>query len=83
MYPGGNCQQNYEARKSSYNTNWHNYQVIKLLSGLPENIPATARVRAINLATDTLWSVLDDLPDNVTPLLKPQRRLSKALRTHQ
>ena len=65
MYPGGNCQQNYEARKSFYNTNWYNYQVIKLLSGLPETIPATAR--AINLAPGTLWCVLDDLPDNVGP----------------
>ena len=53
------------AKKSSFTTNWHNYTIIKLLSGPLTDIPST--VRAINLTPGALWCVLGDLPDNELP----------------
>ena len=72
------------ASKSAYSKNWHIYQLIKFLSGPLEHIiPEAARVRAINLAqthSDVFWMTYQTM---LAVLMKPQRQLSKALRTPQ
>ena len=53
------------AKRSAYSTNWHNYTIVRLLSGPTIELPGG--IRAINLTLGALWCVLGHLPDDEVP----------------